>query len=215
LFKQIVRFGSLSVKISATIHPPDFEFSKRKLKTFFVPRFPAEVVAAIDPDLRDADCEGGPIKNIKLRHVLLSAVVCSLTAILLATHVWAASLPVPVSNSLEVIATNGDGNAEHNISREGRVPLVLVKPNQAVPITLQFPADRAGMPVSATPLDGGEVDGGHLVVLPTGKVILVFKPGAGPGRYRLEVRTPLERHLLEFYVVDPSNPVRRSGARRH
>lgn len=117
--------------------------------------------------------------------------------------------------ALEVIATNGDGREEHNVSRNGRVPLVLVRPNQVVPITLQFPSEKAGFPVAATPLDGGEVNGGRLVVLPTGKVIFTFKSGAAPGRYRLLVQTPVERHLLEFYVVDPNNPIRRSSAPRN
>jgi hypothetical protein len=142
-------------------------------------------------------------------------VVCGHTAILLATHVWAASLPAPVSNSLEVIATNGDGNAEHNVSRDGRVPLVLVRPNQAVPVTLQFPSEKAGFPVAATALDGGEVNEQRLIILPTGKLLFTFKPGVAPGRYRLLVQTPVERHLLEFYVVDPNNPIRKSSARRH
>lgn len=117
--------------------------------------------------------------------------------------------------SLEVIATNGDGREEHNVSRNGRVPLVLVRPNQAVPVTLQFTSDKAGMAVAAIPLDGGEVNGGRLVVLPTGKVNFTFKPGAAPGRYRLIVQTPFEQHLLEFYVVDPANPIRRSSAPRN
>ena len=115
--------------------------------------------------------------------------------------------------TLEVTTTNGDGREEHNVSRDGRVPLVLVRPNQAVPVTLQFPSDKAGMAVAAIPLDGGEVNSGHLAVLPTGKVIFIFKPGPAPGRYRLVVQTPVERHLLEFYVVDPDKPVRRSPAR--
>jgi len=117
--------------------------------------------------------------------------------------------PPATPPSLEVTATNGDGKDEQNVSRNGRVPLVLVRPNQVVPVTLQFPSEKAGLPVAATPLDGGEVNGGRLVVLPTGKVIFTFKPGPTPGRYRLLVQTPVEQHLLEFYVVDPNNPIRR------
>ncbi len=117
--------------------------------------------------------------------------------------------------SLEVIATNGAGKETHLQSLNGRVPLVLVRPNQVVPVTLQFPSEKAGFPVAATPIDGGEVDGGRLVILPTGKVIFTFKPGPAPGRYRLLVQTPVEQHLLEFYVVDPNNPIRRSSARHN
>jgi hypothetical protein len=117
--------------------------------------------------------------------------------------------------SLRVTARNGDGRDEQNISRNGRVPLVLVRPNQAVPVTLQFPNEQAGFPVAAIPLDGGEVNGERLLILPTGKVLFVFKPGVTPGRYRLLVQTPVEQHLLEFYVVDPNNPIRRSRAGRN
>jgi hypothetical protein len=116
---------------------------------------------------------------------------------------------------LEMIATNGDGHDEQNVSRNGRLPLVLVRPNQAIPITLRFASEKAGLPVAAEPLDGGEVNRERLVILPTGKVIFTFKPNATPGRYRLLVRTPVEQHLLEFYVVDPNNPIRKPGGGRN
>jgi hypothetical protein len=123
--------------------------------------------------------------------------------------------PTQVTPELEVIATNGAGREKHLRSVDGYVPLLMVKQNQVVPITLQFPSDKAGMPVAAIPLDGGGVNGEPLVVLPTGKVIFTFKPGAMPGRYRLVVQTPVKQHLLEFYVVDPNNPIRREPARRN
>ena len=84
--------------------------------------------------------------------------------------------------------------------------MVMVRPNQTVPITLQFPSDKAGTQVAAMPLDGGSINRNDLVVLPTGTVIFTFKPSAAPGRYRLWVQTPSEQHVLEFYVVDPANP---------
>ena len=112
------------------------------------------------------------------------------------------------AGALEVIATNGAGQEKRLASLNGRVPMVMVRPNQTVPITLQFPTDKAGTPVAATPLDGGTINGGTLTVLPTGRVVLTFSPGPTPGRYRLLVRTPLEQHLLEFYVVDANHDPR-------
>jgi hypothetical protein len=112
----------------------------------------------------------------------------------------------PAPSQLEVIATNGAGVEKHLVSQNGRVPLLMVRPHQAVPITLQFSSDKAGQLVAAMPLDGGQVIGGNLVVLPTGKVVFVFKPAPAFGRYRLIVQTPVEQYLLEFYVVDPNNP---------
>ena len=112
----------------------------------------------------------------------------------------------PSSSALEVIATNGADKEKHLPSINGIVPTVMVRPDQIVPVTLQFPAAAAGTPVSAVALDGGHIDAGDLLVLPTGKAMFTFRPGAAPGRYRVEVRTPGERHLLEFCVVDPNRP---------
>jgi hypothetical protein len=116
---------------------------------------------------------------------------------------------------LEITAPNGANKDKHLVSINGVVPMVMVRPNQAVPIKLQFPSDKAGTPVAMTPLDGGEVNGGQQAVLPTGQFNFVFKPGTAPGRYRLLVMTPNEHHLLEFYVVDPENPPFRSRASRN
>lgn len=113
--------------------------------------------------------------------------------------------PGQISPELEVIVTNGAGKEKHLRSLNGVVPMVLVRPNQAVPITLQFPIDTAGTPVMAMPLDGGEINGGNLAVLSTGKVVFTFRPVPAPGRYRLVVRTPAQEHLLEFYVVDANH----------
>jgi hypothetical protein len=112
----------------------------------------------------------------------------------------------PAQAQLEVIATNGAGDEKHLQSVDGVVPMVRVRPNQTVPITLQFPSEKAGVRVAAEPLDGGRINRDDLVVLPTGQVSFTFKPGAMPGRYRMMVSAPGEHHLLEFYVVDPANP---------
>jgi hypothetical protein len=107
--------------------------------------------------------------------------------------------------ALEVIAINGAGLEKHLSSYQGVVPLLMVRPNQVVPVTLQFPTDKAGTPLAATPLDGGQISGGNPLVLPTGKTMFTFSPGPVPGRYRVVVQTPFEQHLLEFYVVDPDH----------
>ena len=160
----------------------------------------------------DSINQRGPLRGrqfLMTRKLLLTA---SLLGAINIARLEAQALPGPAPGRLEVIATNGAGREEHLSSRNGLVPLLLVRPNQTVPITLQFPSDKAGTPVAATPLDGGTVNGDRLGVLPTGKVIFTFKPGAILGRYRLMVQTPSERHLLEFYVVDPNDPGRKSRA---
>jgi hypothetical protein len=135
-----------------------------------------------------------------LRRSLFASALCVIGLLVFASE--ALSDPGP----LEVIATDGAGNEKHLSSINGMVPLVVVKLDQTVPITLQFPSDKAGTPVAATPLDGGRINRNDLVVLPTGKVIFTFKPSPAPGRYRLWVQTPSEQHVLSFYVVDPANP---------
>jgi hypothetical protein len=121
--------------------------------------------------------------------------------------------PASVAPELEVIATNGAGRETHLRSFDGRVPMLMVKQNQVVPVTLQFPSTKAGTPVAAMSLDGGKVSDQPLVVLATGQVSFTFNPGAGPGRYRVVVQTPTEQHLLEFYVDDPNNPVGKTPRR--
>jgi hypothetical protein len=114
----------------------------------------------------------------------------------------------PSSGALEVIATNGAGREKHLTSFNGTVPMLMVRPHQVVPVTLQFPAAAAGTPVAVTALDGGRISGGNPVVLPTGRTLFTFSPGAMPGRYRVAVYIPGEQYLLEFYVVDPNHPPR-------
>jgi hypothetical protein len=142
--------------------------------------------------------------------------LCPNPALLLAFAIWLTCLGAaqaqmiiqnnPAQSQLEVIATNGAGKETHGSSINGIVPMVMVRQNQTVPVTLQFPTDAAGRPVGITALDGGTISGGTPAILPTGKFVFTFSPGAAPGRYRVLVRMSVEEHLLEFYVVDPANP---------
>jgi len=142
------------------------------------------------------------IKRLLLSSILLCA----------GLNVARSQIPSPVGPRLEMIATNGAGHEKHLPSINGVVPMLMVRPNQVVPVTLQFPSAQAGIPVAVTPLDGGRINRNDLVILPTGQVIFTFSPGAMPGRYRVMVQTPIERHLLEFYLVDPRQP---PGSRRN
>jgi len=103
-----------------------------------------------------------------------------------------------------MIATNGAGVEKHLFSHNGVVDQLVVNPNQAVPVTLQFPLDKAGTRVAVGSLDGGEVNGSNLV-LPTGKLVFTFR-GQSPGLYRLLVQLPAEQYRLEIYVIDPNRP---------
>ena len=120
-----------------------------------------------------------------------------------------AQAPPPPPAALEVTAVNGAGVEKHFVSENGVAGRIGVKVNQAVPVTLQFPADKAGMPVAIGALDGGEILGNHAVVLPTGKVLFNFRAQTA-GFYRVLIELSGEQHRIEFYVMDPTRP--RPGA---
>src|SRR2546423_7111598 len=116
-----------------------------------------------------------------------------------------AQLPAPAPASLEVTAINGAGVEKHFVSENGVAGRIGVHLYQVVPVTLQFPVDKAGMPVAVGSLDGGEILGNHAVVLPTGQVLVTFR-AQEPGVYRLMVELSGEQHRIEFYVIDPTRP---------
>jgi len=132
-------------------------------------------------------------------------VTISLSA--LTTSELPAGPPTPDDASLEVIATNGAGVEKHLFSQAGFVGQLVIKPNQAVPVTLQFSGDKIGMPIAIGSRDGGELNGDDRVVSPTGKVLFTFR-GTAPGLYRVTVQLPTEQHRIEFYVLDPNYPRR-------
>ena len=142
-----------------------------------------------------------------IKSLFLSILFCSLA---MASQLQAQTPARSGASQMEAFATNGAGREQHLVSVHGLLPLVRVQPNQTVPIRLQFPTDLAGTSIAVTPLDGGRVNPDALVVLPTGQVIMTFSTGAMPGRYRVAVQTPVEKYLLEFYVVDPNNAGRKS-----
>ncbi|MEY2510601.1 MAG: hypothetical protein QOE26_1364 [Verrucomicrobiota bacterium] len=144
------------------------------------------------------------------KQLLLTVILASfgLSAIALreASAQSPSAVPSPSAASLEVIARNGADKEKHLFSEDGRVPMLMVRQNQTVPVTLQFPSAQAGTPVAVVPLDGGRIGGGgNGVVLPTGRMLFIFSPGAMPGRYRVMVYLPGQQHLIEFYVVDPNH----------
>jgi hypothetical protein len=117
-----------------------------------------------------------------------------------------ASPPPEAQASLEVTTTNAAGIERHFTSQNGFAGRIRVKLNQAVPVTLQFPTEKAGLQVSVGCLDGGEILGNHSVILPTGKVLFSFR-GLEPGLYRVLVDVSGEQNRIDFYVIDPNRPL--------
>ncbi len=114
-----------------------------------------------------------------------------------------------VGGSLEMIARDGGGTERHLPSENGVAAQLVINGNQAVPVTLQVPANKAGSRLAVICLDGGEIIAERLVVLPTGRVLFVFRAGPAPGLYRVLVQLPGEQHQLQFYVIDPNRPRRK------
>jgi hypothetical protein len=136
---------------------------------------------------------------MRIKNLLIVSIALALTGLDKAP----AQEPSPDANSLEVIARNGADKDKHRFSQDGVVPAFVVRPNQTVPVTLQFPATAAGIQVGLAPLDGGKISGGgNGDVSPTGRLLFTFKPGATFGRYRIMVYAAGQQHLLEFYVAD-------------
>jgi len=145
------------------------------------------------------------MNKLLLVSVILASFGLSSTALREASAQIPTLVPAPSAAPLEVIARNGADKEKHLFSQDGVVPLLLVRPNQTIPVTLQFPTAAAGTPVAATPLDGGRIEGGNPVVLRTGRTMFTFSPGGAPGRYRVAVYLAGEQYLLEFYVVDANH----------
>ena len=143
------------------------------------------------------------IKNLVLSIILI--IFGANSIMLREVSAQAAATSAQTAVPLEVIARNGAGTEKHLLSRGGFVGQLVVRQNEAVPITLQFPSDKVGMPVAVDTLDGGNINAGRLVVLPTGKVLFTFR-GEAPGLYRLVIQLPGEQHRFEIYVVDPNRP---------
>jgi hypothetical protein len=85
-------------------------------------------------------------------------------------------------------------------------------PEQVVTVTLQFPEELKGKPVSVSSLDGGSVssvDGeSELKISEFGTAPFQFHAGRAPGLYRLIIMFGAAFYHLEFYVLDLQNTQR-------
>ena len=86
-------------------------------------------------------------------------------------------------------------------------PLGL-RPQQAVNITVQFPAELAGQAMIAEALDGGTLSlpEGGLVVAADGTVFFQFQAGGSQGACRIAVHQPDDQNIINFWVIDLEHP---------
>ena len=85
---------------------------------------------------------------------------------------------------------------------------VGVQPNEYVTITLQFPADFAGQPITAKPIDGGTASIGSsiLVAGSDGSITFSFLAANHPGRNAVVIQVGATSVCLQLWVMDSANP---------
>lgn len=120
------------------------------------------------------------------------------------------STAVDAQISAEPTATLGFGNGPsiRTHSVKGHFRLTALHANESVLVRLDYQPAFAGLPIVATPLDGGTV------TLPRSKASvddygvgwMRFKVGPKPGLYRVMILTGGVKSILKFWVDDPRNP---------
>ena len=85
---------------------------------------------------------------------------------------------------------------------------VGVQPNEYVKITLQFPVDFAGQPVTAKPIDGGNTSiGSSILVAGTdGSITFSFLAANHPGGNSVVIQVGATSVCLQLWVMDSANP---------
>lgn len=85
---------------------------------------------------------------------------------------------------------------------------VGVQPNEYVNITLQFPADFAGQPITAKPIDGGTTSiGSSILVAGTdGSITFSFLAANQPGWNSIVIQVGATNVCLQLWVMDSANP---------
>lgn len=122
---------------------------------------------------------------------------------------FAQSAPaVPVG----VLVTSASGAERQLPGSDYMLGRAGLTPEQIVTVTLQFPEELKGKPVSVSSLDGGSVssvDGASdLKISVDGTAPFQFHAGHQPGLYRLIIMLGPAFYHLEFYVLDLQNTQR-------
>lgn len=145
-------------------------------------------------------------KSIPLAAAIAAAF--AMTWLLPKTLFAQSSLVTPVG----VLVTSASGAERQLPGSDYMLGRAGLSPEQVVTVTLQFPQDRKGQPVSVSSLDGGSlssVDGASdLKVSEDGIAPFQFHAGHQPGLYRLVIVFGAAFYHLEFYVRDLQNTER-------
>jgi hypothetical protein len=144
---------------------------------------------------------------------IASAAIVSLR--LLAADVSAAA-NADQNDQVQMVVKYGQGIGDkRRKSHRGEMEPVGLPVNQAVAITLEFPAKRVGEFVIVAPVDGGQIaPAGPLTISRDGKVDFTFQAGPTAGVYHLLV-SGADQHLLSLYAVDPERPGNRFRPHRN
>lgn len=115
--------------------------------------------------------------------------------------------PAAVSRALAATVDYGN-NALFHVEKFGTdFGLLGVRPEQAVTISVTFPVENAGQPVSADALDGGMVTlpEGGFIVNADGQVSFQFLASI-LGACRINVHLAEDVNFVRLWIVDPDCP---------
>jgi hypothetical protein len=145
---------------------------------------------------------------MKKRPFLYLAFLGAICMIHLGTGRIAAQSSTPVSATATI--TSASGEERHLPNYDDMLGRVGLAPEQVVTVTLQFPANRAGKPVNAGSLDGGNVslldNASQLLIATNGTARFQFQADASPGLYRVIIQLEADTYRLEFYVLNLTHP---------
>jgi hypothetical protein len=102
----------------------------------------------------------------------------------------------------------GNGPSIRTHSVQGHFRLTALHANESVLVRLDYQPAFAGMPIVATPLDGGTIALSKSKASVDGNGVgwMRFKVGPNPGLYRVMILTGRVQSILKFWVDDPRNP---------
>src|ERR1043165_3668515 len=119
------------------------------------------------------------------------------------------SADAPVINDGITIVSYDPNSAVSGSNDSGKADaLPGVSPNQVVDVTVQFGAQKAGMPIQAAALDGGTltVPDGGVVADGDGNWPFQFRVGAQPGLYQVALRDDTHEMGVQFWVINNQAP---------
>jgi hypothetical protein len=146
-----------------------------------------------------------------LRRLLIAASVSLIGSICLGQSAQPPADPTPPpmidSQSPSVAMTFASGNSLTLRSKNNRFSLVAINPGETIDVQVRISPAANGI-AAAQCLDGGGLSVGadSIALDAAGSGSFQFRAGAKPGLYRVFLGGGTAGAILQFWVIDPSNP---------